>query len=1061
MKRLRNSWLAALYVFAAIPATFGAETANRGAKAPPDAGVSAIAKMCEAHQGESAVLIQAGQSAADAMAKLAAAVKSRAAASGATGNTPSSPPAVIAAHVEAASASAATFLNFASAARANAAATIARAQNASNPAEQVVLYRQAMAQQDQAELFARRAISDLAPPGPSGGGNGGGEGGDIRSTGSFHEGLAIQQARALDDGHGDLANAAAIYDGAAKHAEDTLKVQSGTNFFGVVKYDANSGMATLRNGTVVDLSALNAAQRGVQHKPLFKEVPMPDGGTALVPDVDARNDIMARSGGAEKVGGVAFDVTLAVLQATGQPEFQSTAPMIGLDHVILISLRRLLAAVQNYSAPPAQWATLPDALRHPANIGRIRGYTLAPNGQDVWLIGTVSARPETRIDIDTIVLALRTAWLQDIVPGVSLDRSPYDPNGPNVPRVIGLPADSSMAKTMLAADYEMKSIVLGIRPTGVADYRSAMALIAEQGHPPPQLATRFWYHPKPLDAGAIRQSSSGRTTVFDAELQVLSQGMQSDGADFVSTSGDNDIGDRAAKAYTAALDSFAQSRAADPGFLIARLDGLLDAVAAARLLRLTGVNSAVLRAFARLPYRPFGSPARTSDFPALTNSVDVRDSQARTVPFSVIGGVSFDLRAPHASLGRNSYSLLDQIEARVANAKGANFALDVAAPLRLVGTPETSHFDADVAKGAASFFAADFVSASASFRNAVSADPASGEARAWLAYALLWSGQKVRALAEARTAALLEPENAIVASLVYDVQRRLGERPQVLGNETQIRQHLAAFYIGLSTAAGDQAGHKRWLGEAAALLPSDPYVLIRRAQFWMGNGTMPAALGDFGRALTVLNKRGTAAAVFNRPVRTLYADALIGQAIALQSLAGGQIAKAYDRNETLSDQQRMAMLDSADDLVERGLKSIGQAQRHDPSALAVGIELALYLERYAIAKPVMSDAERAQFVDALRTIATNGIRKFPKNDEIYGARALMLFTIGDQDGALQDVDHALSVNPKNPDSIELYIRIQAVLGSCDQARAEANRLKAGAKPGDSWIPFFEKRCGPI
>jgi len=1060
MQRQRNSWLAAVCVFAAIAATFRAEAAKPEAQTPPDANFSEIAKMCTHRQGESAVLIQAGQSAADAMAKLAAAVKSRAA-SGTAGNTASAPPAAIAASVEAASASAATFLNFASAARANAAATIARAQSASNPAEQVVLYRQAMAQQDQAELFARRAISDLAPPGSSGSGNGGAEGGDIHSAGHFQEGLAIQQARALADGKGDLATAAAIYDGAAKHADAALKIQRGTNFFSVVKYDANSGMATLRNGTVVDLSALNAAQPGGQPKPLFKDMRMLDGTTVPIPDVDARNDIMARSGAAEKVGGVAFDVTLAVLQATGQPEFQSTAPMIGADHVMLISLKRLLAAVQNYSASPAQWATLPDTLRHPANIGRIRGFTLAPNGQDVWLIGTVSARPETRIDIDTIILALRTAWLQDTVPGVSLDRSPYDPNGPNVPRVIGLPADSSMAKTMLAADYEMKSIVLGIRPTGVADYRSAMTLIAEQGQAPPQLATRFWYHPKPLDAGAVRQSSSGRTTVFNAELQVLSQGMQADGADFVSTSGGNDIGDRAAKAYTAALDAFARSRAADPGFLIARLDGLLDAVAAARLLRLTGANSPVLRAFAKLPYRPFGRPAQPSDFPALTNSVDVRDSQGTTVPFSIVGGVSFDLRAPRASLGQNNYSLLDQIEARIANAKGGNFALDVAAPLRLVGAPEASPFDADVAQGAASFFAADFASASASFRNAVSADPASGEARAWLAYALLWSGQKVRALAQAHTAALLEPGNTIVASLVYDVQRRLGGRPQVLGSETQIRQHLAAFYIGLGTAARDQAGRKRWLGEAAALLPSDPYVLIRRAQFSMDSGTMQAALGDFGRALAVLNKGGRAAAVFSQPARTLYADALIGQAIVLQGLASDRIAKAYDRNETLSIQQRMAILDGADDLVERGLKSIDQAQHHDPSALAVGMELALYLDRYAIAKPVMSETERAQFIDALRNIATNGIRQFPKNDEVYGARALMLFTIGDQDAALQDVDHALSVNPKNPDSIALRIRIQAVLGNCDRARADVNRLKAGARPGDSWILFFEKRCGPI
>lgn len=925
-----------------------------------------------------------------------------------------------------------------------AAQTLAKAKSTSNPAEALALYQQAGSQLDQAERLARRAIADARPASQP-------------QAGAFKEGLAYRQAVALAGG-------IATFDNGRDHAEAAV-VPTGTAFFRFKDYDAARGKAVLANGTVIDTAPLQAklAERGIQ-KPLFKkvDVPLPNGASAFVADVEARNAVMATTA-APKVGGVSLAVSLTALRLAGIPEFQNDAPLIGFDRVTVISLKRWLASARSYASSAARWSSLPDALRFPGNIGRLRGFTVDSITGDVWLIGTPSPSAESRFDIDGLILALRASWQGTVAPAVSLDRSPYDPFGPNIPRIIGVPADSTMAHVMLDADYLMKRIMLGAQETGVPGYRSALQFAIEAADDTSQSA-RFWYNPRPLNPGAVRQSSSGRTILFATELQVLTEATKAQGGAFAAAGVEGGFQGPAAKAYTDALGAFAASRTIDPDFLITRLSGLLDAVTLAKLLQYGGVDLPLLHELATLPYRQVAAP-QPDDYPFLSSDANGSSASRNPGHLTMGGGVSFDAHFRRDSLGQNDYSLLDVIEQREAQTQATSTEIDL--PLRVLGAASASHFDADIRRGTAGFMKGQFASATTAFQNALHEQPASAEAKAWLAYALFWADRRSEALTAVKAASALDPSNPVVQLFSYDIERRSRTSDAASPEDDTWRQRLAAFYLDVAESGSVEAPNairQHWFDEATALLPNDPVPVMARARFALESEKNAEARTYLEKVIGLVKQGATPAPIFDRSVADLYSDALIGEAFIDQEEAGRLASQAKADDSRLSDKERTDMILRADDLATQGVKEAGEAYDRKSSALAAATLIRLYARKFLIEEGVLTERERSDFVDAMRKVTANALRQFPKSSAIYAARAASIhFLVGDLSAARLDAEKALQLNPADVDARAILARVFAQSGDCDDARVEAAPLlrNSKAKGRDSLAAFISRRCGPL
>jgi hypothetical protein len=101
--------------------------------------------------------------------------------------------------------------------------------------------------------------------------------------------------------------------------------------------------------------------------------------------------------------------------------------------------------------------------------------------------------------------------------------------GPQVVTVGGVPADSRFARVLVAADYRLKRIGMGLEPSGVAGLPSYLAMV-----PPGGKATslpRFWleaeYDPLARDADELAWRLSGRRMKCLTESDLLAkEGMQ-------------------------------------------------------------------------------------------------------------------------------------------------------------------------------------------------------------------------------------------------------------------------------------------------------------------------------------------------------------------------------------------------------------------------------------------------------------------------------------------------------------------------------------------------------
>ncbi len=213
-------------------------------------------------------------------------------------------------------------------------------------------------------------------------------------------------------------------------------------------------------------------------------------------------------------------------EAIGQPEGDIAAPA----ELRMISLAKLQQAMETAAA---NGQPLSDEIRYLAGLQRVQFVFVYPESQDIvlagpaepWVVrddaavvGVHSGRPV--LQLDDLIVALRSVEpartegiscsieptaegrqrLQNLLkrvnlrPGqnpAALEPAMREAFGPQVIKLSGVPASSHYARTMVAADYQMKRLAMAIEDSPVEGLPSYLALSKSQRHSA-QSNPRWW-----------------------------------------------------------------------------------------------------------------------------------------------------------------------------------------------------------------------------------------------------------------------------------------------------------------------------------------------------------------------------------------------------------------------------------------------------------------------------------------------------------------------------------------------------------------------------------------
>jgi hypothetical protein len=204
--------------------------------------------------------------------------------------------------------------------------------------------------------------------------------------------------------------------------------------------------------------------------------------------------------------------------------------------------------------------------------------------------------------------------------------------GPQSVRVGGVPADSRFARVLVAADYRMKRIGMGLEPSGLAELPSYLSMIPAGGKA--TALPRFWleaeYDPIGRDADELAWRLAGRRMKCVTETDRMAQGGLERG---------RGRSDPAAQRWCTAMTTHYGKLAADnPVF--AELENCVDLAVVAALIHgrqladRAGLDLAPLRDEAALPLP-------TYDVPATVPTVATGIRRGTTWVLAASGGILF------------------------------------------------------------------------------------------------------------------------------------------------------------------------------------------------------------------------------------------------------------------------------------------------------------------------------------------------------------------------------------------------------------------------------------
>jgi len=921
-----------------------------------------------------------------------------------------------------------------------------------NPVLKLVHYKRQLDYLSQAAQLAQRAADDVGNPTHP------------ERSHTFNSQALIQAQKlvgVLAENHpaSALSSLSEAFDGARKRSAVVVTRASDPIFSGSIRaYSA--GTVTLANGHTFNVSHLEQAAAG-PGKPvtasLIREVPSPLGPLRVVnPVVFNRAQQAAAS---PTVGGVALQMTFLALGAAGVPGFQGNSPLEGIDQPVLLSLQGLLARLQPSATDAGRWAALPDDLRFPGGIDRILGYVLDPARRDIILVASPAQRPQTRMDLDAIILGLRASWRDNATAYVSLDPSPVNPFGPQIVRVGGIPQDSVMARIMLQADYLMKQIMLGKRPIDPASFRTIVQLKQAD----PDLLTRpwharFWFYPKPLGAESVAVSTSGRTVIFNAELQVLTEQMTTQGGICVGTGAVTGTEETAAFEFTQALDTFSASLTTDPDGSFSQLRGLTGIVALGALLHRAGIDYPVLKQFAELPYRHLeGSQAVPKQYPGLVSTFEV-SAEGKRRQITIGGGVELVPRTRRGSRQSGIDLLAAHCEAKVDRGEfQRKVVLREAVPIVLSRTLSGSIrplADDLLLKGSLAFRNGRFESAAREFRAAAALDPSSLDAYTNLAFSLDRLGRTQEAIRVIHTARLLEPDDSAAQLMEFAIRYRTDKTWSDAANPARSIRDLISLYTANARHALNRRSHAQayaWANDAIAfglpLADTEAHLIRGLARLEQDPGK---AETDLTRALEETKYVLTGGSYDHDEVIYLLANLGLVQCTVQRQLRAVAIGKA-------GPEQLRAVARDLTNTIGR-MKPL---ETHFPkysSAFIAG--LTLERERHRLIRDFYKPDQKQREEARLVALGESLLQRFP---DVTGTHALvgqLQLDLGNPERAIAICSGWLAGHPLDADCLAVRGMALAQTGRCAEARQDvANARRDSAFHG---LPKgFTSPCGEL
>lgn len=779
----------------------------------------------------------------------------------------------------------------------------------------------------------------------------------------------------------------------------------------------NLGLQNLRDA-VADVAPAVAA------KPLFTQCgdrtcPSRDL-LRLLDDKDRREEL-------RRIGGVSLDVTFDLLATSGMSELRSGMQITMVDKPVLVSLRALAEAAEPWRS---DWDNLPQDLRYPGHLGRIRGIVLAADGDDAFLVGNRAETSAALIDIDTISITLRTVWREGKAPAVSLDPRPDEIGGAQYPRIIQLPAGSVVASIMLDADYAMKAINLGsgwAQPLDLIGFNGIVSRHEAEFDSPGGSLSRYWLTPRPMGPEQFYRSVTGRTLLFETAVQAQTEAMFTQNGQIQGTATAGQVAQEIATAFTQAYPALERDARVQPLAIFARLHGVIDVATLAQTMRSLQIAPAVFDRIAGLPYRRLrGREAVPPSYPGLSSRHELAAGVLLTS-----GGAQLAVRQRAASsrgysdhIGGGLEAAVDGWRGGIANAISASFALPPGAESNFASDDDTTLLAASRA-----LEREDWDAASSSFERYASRQPEEASGYHGLALALIGKGRLREALRPAARALLLAPGDPATEMLIHDIAWQLDgvESLSVLSPEE--RMALSFRYTQIALAAFGQGKRERADHHAIWALQLDP-----------DNGDVHLLRAFLAPAQSQARELAVSLAIRSFRRRAKAGDTAAGLDVAI----GLHVAATHHFQRGLMELQGQRTLTS-NLFMQSALSEAREAELANPD-LAEATALRLVISAYM---DWLQNPE-ADVSPGLHNEAARLTERFPQLAMAHSARS-QLFALGLRwQEAMLHLQKAIALAPNDPSLHAIRSRLQAALGNCVEAESDyaQARQMAGTRVAD-------------
>lgn len=447
-------------------------------------------------------------------------------------------------------------------------------------------------------------------------------------------------------------------------------------------------------------------------------------------------------------------------------------------------------------------------------LTRVRGFVLADDG-DVLLLGEVNPG-EPPIDVDVLVVALRSIWQRGEWPYVSLDPDPHDYGAPHEARWGGVPEElrsSELVRVMLEADYGMKKIELGTQRANAPGLATIYDLMGRDQVGPQGTHGRLWLLPMPSGAADVweYQGDEGTVMLFDSRVQVLAETTKRAGDCLIGTGGTDTIGIKAADSFTTHYAAIAQHREE-----FQKLNAVFDACKLSAILRDREIEHPLLDGLAARPVL----------------AVDVADEYDAVGPVRVGGTNSYVAGGANTRmrLTTRSYAQTDVIADALTHKAGETFQVTYPTTVGL-SAEEALGMQAEMAvnRGVQAFLDEDYAACESMMDEALQLDDEFAAAHYYRGVARLMEGRYEAALA--------------------DVDRAVAWLPELQAMRGTLRGEM-----------GDVEGALRDAAEVGAAFPEDEFVLECNAETYILAFDLPQAEATLERLLELspMNEQGWA-----------------------------------------------------------------------------------------------------------------------------------------------------------------------------------------------------------